>query len=183
MKKLFFYCLIITCFTYAQNQRGYIVNVGEKAPIFEKSKNSIINELAQYKGKVIMLQFTASWCSVCIKEMPVIEKEIWEVHKENSDFVLIALAKDTKKRPQKEKEIQFMTDKTKVTYPIITDYNSEVFELFAEEKAGVTRNVIIDKNGQIAFLTRLFDRKEFNEMKKEIGKLLFAKSISNINKN
>ena len=75
MKKLFFYCLIITCFTYAQNQRGYIVSVGEKAPIFEKSKNSIINELAQYKGKVIMLQFTASWCSVCIKEMPVIEKE------------------------------------------------------------------------------------------------------------
>ena len=74
------------------------------------------------------------------------------------------------------KEIQFMTDKTKVTYPIITDYNSEVFELFAEEKAGVTRNVIIDRNGKITFLTRLFDREEFNEMKENIDKLLTNKN-------
>ncbi len=32
--------------------------------------------LAELKGKVIMLQFTASWCSVCRQEMPYIEKDI-----------------------------------------------------------------------------------------------------------
>ena len=169
MKKIFFLFLCTTLSMLSQeNNRGYIVNVGDKVPT--------INIVEEYPNHVIMLKFTASWCSVCMKEMPVIEKEIWEVHKENSDFVLIALAKDTKKRPQKEKEIQFMTNKTKVTYPIITDYHSEVFELFAEEKAGVTRNVIIDKKGQIAFLTRLFDREEFNAMKENIDKLLIKKN-------
>ena len=68
-----------------------------------------------------------------------------------------------------------MIDRTKVTYPIITDFNSEIFNLFAEKKAGVTRNVIIDKNGNIAFLTRLFEKDEFNEMKDVIDELLKKK--------
>ena len=35
-----------------------------------------------------MLQFTASWCSVCIKEMPHIEDEIWQKHKDDENFIL-----------------------------------------------------------------------------------------------
>ena len=165
MKKIFLFFFIGMLSVFAQeNNRGYIVNVGEKAPI--------INILEEYKNHVIMLKFTASWCSVCIKEMPIIEKEVWEQHKHNPNFILIALAKDTEKRPQREKEIKLMREKTGATFPIITDYNSEIFELFAEEKAGVTRSIIIDQNGEIAFLTRLFDHDEFNEMKTVIDKLL-----------
>ena len=47
-----------------------------------------------------------------------------------------------------------------------------IFNLFAEKKAGVTRNVIIDQNGKIQFLTRLFDIEEFNQMKLKIEELL-----------
>ena len=119
-----------------------------------------------------MLQFTASWCSVCIREMPYIENEIWLEHKENEDFVLIALAKDTEQYPQEKKEISQMIEKTAITYPVYRDENSKIFNLFAENKAGVTRNVIIDKKGNIAFLTRLFERNEFNEMKNKINNLL-----------
>tara|TARA_B100000530_G_C15797585_1_gene424206 strand:+ start:192 stop:659 length:468 start_codon:yes stop_codon:yes gene_type:complete len=150
-----------------ENNRGYIVNVGDKVPT--------INIVEEYPNHVIMLKFTASWCSVCMKEMPVIEKEIWEKHKNNPNFILIALAKDTEKRPQRKKEIELMREKTGATFPIITDYNSAIFELFAEKKAGVTRSIIIDQNGEIAFLTRLFDHDEFNEMKTVIKKLLKKK--------
>ena len=38
-------------------------------------------KLSELKGKVVMLQFTASWCGVCRKEMPFIEKDIWQKHK------------------------------------------------------------------------------------------------------
>ena len=64
-----------------------------------------------------------------------------------------------------------MIQKTGITYQIIRDYNSKIFNLFAEQKAGVTRNVIINQKGEIAFLTRLFERKEFDEMKKTIEEL------------
>ena len=154
---------------FSQDNRGYIVNTGETSPHFTINGKSFLDN---HQDKVIMLQFTASWCSVCIREMPFIENEIWQRHKDRDDFILIALAKDTEQRPQRENEINFMIKKTGVTYPIITDFNSEIFNLFADKKAGVTRNIIIDKNGKIAFLTRLFDHTEFNEMKSVIEQLL-----------
>jgi hypothetical protein len=40
--------------------------------------------------------------------------------------------------------------------------------IFAWKEAGVTRNVIIDPNGKIIFLTRLYKREEFDEIKKII---------------
>ena len=169
MKKIFIFLFLLTLIVLSQDNRGYIVNIGDKSPEFSLNGK---NFLEQNKGKVIMLQFTASWCSVCIREMPYIENEIWLEHKENEDFVLIALAKDTEQYPQEKKEISQMIEKTAITYPVYRDENSKIFNLFAENKAGVTRNVIIDKKGNIAFLTRLFERNEFNEMKNKINNLL-----------
>ena len=174
MKKIGIIFLMLLFFTsYSQDNRGYIVSLNEQAPNFMLPLNEHeLFELEQYKGKVIMIQFTASWCSVCMKEMPFLEKEIWQKHQENNEFILLGLAKDTKKRPQNEEQIEFMINRTGVSYPIVRDINSKIFNLFAEEKAGVTRNIIIDKNGNIAFMTRLFERGEFNEMKKVINELL-----------
>lgn len=169
MKKIFIFLFLFPLINICQENRGYIVNIGDKSPEFSLNEKKF---LEQNKGKVIMLQFTASWCSVCIREMPYIENEIWLEHKENEDFVLIALAKDTEQYPQEKKEISQMIEKTAITYPVYRDENSKIFNLFAENKAGVTRNVIIDKKGNIAFLTRLFERNEFNEMKNKINNLL-----------
>ena len=169
MKKIFILLFLFPLINLSQENRGYIVDIGDKSPEFYLNEK---NFLEQNKGKVIMLQFTASWCSVCIREMPYIEKEIWLNHKENEDFVLVALAKDTEQFPQDIKEISQMIEKTNVTYPVFKDENSKIFSFFAEKKAGVTRNVIIDKKGNIAFLTRLFERNEFNEMKNKINNLL-----------
>ena len=166
---------LLCAIAYSQGERGYIVEVNQKAPSFTVSKDNEIFDLQKHQGKVIMLQFTASWCGVCIKEMPFIEKEIWQKHKDNENFILLGLAKDTKQRRQGVTEIQIMIDKTGVTYPIITDYDSKIFHLFAEKKAGVTRNIIIDQNGDIKFLTRLFEKDEFNEMKTIIDELLKKK--------
>ena len=149
------------------------MEINQKSPTFNipLNNNQIFN-LDDNKGKVIMLQFTASWCSVCLKEMPFIENEIWKKYKDHNDFILIGLAKDTEKRPQEKKEIEFMINRTGISYPIVSDKNSNIFHLFAEKNSGVTRNIIIDQNGNIAFLTRLFERSEFNEMKEVIHKLL-----------
>jgi len=55
-----------------------------------------------------------------------------------------------------------------ITYPLAIDSSGSVFKQYAEEGAGVTRNVIIDKNGKIIYLTRLFKMGEFHAMKKRI---------------
>ena len=117
-----------------------------------------------------MLQFTASWCSVCRKEMPFIEKEIYSVLKSNDNFLLIGIdLKEDKATIEKFKKA------TGITYPIAFDTDGKIFELYAEAEAGVTRNVIIDKDGKVAFLTRLYDREEFDAMKSKINELLETK--------
>jgi len=53
-----------------------------------------------------------------------------------------------------------------MTYPVALDQNGKIFELFA--RGGVTRNIVLDKNLNILFLTRLFDKEEFDQMKAAI---------------
>lgn len=147
---------------------GYIVKIGQQMPgITMKLTDGTSVAKNDLKGKVVMLQFTASWCGVCRREMPHIENEIWQKHKHRSDFALIGI--DLKEPLETVKK--FASD-MKITYPLALDPNGEIFHTFAAEGAGVTRNVIIDRSGKIVFMTRLFKEEEFNEMKQVIDSLL-----------
>jgi peroxiredoxin len=146
---------------------GYIVKTGDQAPDF------IINEaggksykLSDLKGKVVMLQFTASWCSVCRKEMPFIEDELWS-DSQKDGLVIIGIDRDE----PIDKVLDFKKE-MKITYPLALDPGAEIFALYALKTEGVTRNIIIDREGKIIFLTRLFERDEFNKMKEIIFKEL-----------
>ena len=150
------------------DERDYIVKVGDMAPDFEMSlPNGEKIILSSLRGKVIMLQFTASWCGVCRKEMPHIEKDIWNKHMSNPNFALYGID-----REEPVEKIEELITKTGVTYPIGLDPDAGIFTLFAKKEAGITRNVIIDKEGRILMLTRLYEEDEFKEMVKLIDKLL-----------
>ena len=147
---------------------GYIVRVGEMAPDFTITLTDGKQvSLSSLRGKVVMLQFTASWCGVCRKEMPFIEKDIWLKHKNNPHFALIGI--DLKEN--REQTIQFGKD-LKITYPLTLDPEGKAFYSFAAQGAGVTRNIIIDKQGKIVFMTRLYDPEEFGKMCEVIDRLL-----------
>ena len=174
MKFSLIYILVLSLYfgSYSQTKptdqnRGYIVEIGDKVPKFAmKLTTGESISISELKGKVVVLQFTASWCSVCRKEMPHLEKEVWQKFKDD-DFILIGVDYDE----AMDKVIEFQK-KMKTTYPMALDPNGDIFALFAHKKSGVTRNMVIDKNGEIAFLTRLFDKEEFETMKKTIRELL-----------
>jgi peroxiredoxin len=171
MKKIIIFLLLaFTISTFAQNKddRAYLVKVGDMAPIFSmKLTDGKTVKISALKGKVVMLQFTASWCSVCRKEMPFIERDIWQKHKANPNFALIAVDRD-----EPLKTVLKFAKSIPITYPIGLDPKADIFALYAEREAGITRNVIIDKTGKIVFLTRLYDKSEFNKMMKVIDGLL-----------
>jgi len=147
--------------------RGYIVQIGQPAPDFTLSTtDGKTFKLSENRGKVVMIQFTASWCGVCRKEMPHIEKEIWQPLKEKA-FVLLGVDRD-----EPIDVVTKFAHKMKITYPLAPDPGAEVFSLYAKKEAGITRNVIIDQEGKIVFLTRLYEEKEFKTMIETINKLL-----------
>jgi peroxiredoxin len=147
---------------------GYIVKIGQQVPDFSlATTDGKIVKMADLKGKVVMLQFTASWCSVCRKEMPHIEADIWKKYKTNNNFALYGIDLD-----EPVEKVQEFAKQIPVTYPLALDPKGEIFYRFAEKGAGVTRNVIVDKTGKIVFMTRLYKEEEFSEMKKVIADLL-----------
>lgn len=150
-----------------EDQRGYIVNIGDMAPDFTaKLTDGNSFNLKDYRGKTVMLQFTASWCGVCRKEMPFIEDEIWQLLKDK-DFVVVGIDRD-----EPLEKVQEFAKQTNITYPMALDPEADIFGLYADKKAGVTRNVIINKEGEIVYLTRLFNREEFDAMKDVIFDLV-----------
>ena len=124
---------------------GYIVKVGQTAPDFTVTlTDGKTVKLSDFRGKVVMLQFTASWCGVCRKEMPFIEKDIWQKHKSDPDFMLMGIDRDE----PLNKVIAFGKS-TGVTYPLGLDPGADIFAKYALRQAGITRNVLIDKEGRI----------------------------------
>lgn len=157
---ILFLSLSLTIFAQDDYKDGYLVRLGDQAPDFTAQyTDGSTFHLNDQKGKIVMLQFTASWCSVCRKEMPFIEKDIWKELK-GDKFVVIGIDRD-----ESLDVVTKFAEQMKISYPLVLDPKAGIFGLYADLKAGVTRNVIIDEKGKIIFLTRLFDMNEFNQMK------------------
>ncbi|MBE6302999.1 MAG: TlpA family protein disulfide reductase [Bacteroidales bacterium] len=149
-------------------ENNYLVKVGDVAPDFTLPlTNGTTFTLSQNRGKVVMLQFTASWCGVCRKEMPFIERDIWLPNKDNKDFVLVGID-----REEPIEDVKKFAQTTGISYPIALDSNADVFASYAERKSGITRNILIDRDGRIVKLTRLFNEQEFKELVQAIDSLL-----------
>ncbi|MEE8341100.1 MAG: TlpA disulfide reductase family protein [Candidatus Neomarinimicrobiota bacterium] len=170
MRSMIIIFLLTLSALYSEQQAdsvGFYVKVGDPSPDFSLTfPNGDSTTFAELKGKVIMLQFTASWCSVCRREMPYIEKDIWQVLKDD-DLVLLGIDRD-----EPAEVVKKFAEDMKISYPLALDPGADIFGLFADKNSGVTRNVIIDKEGNIAHLTRLFTMEEFNIMVERIKDLL-----------
>ena len=149
-------------------EHEYLVKVGDMAPDFTlKYTDGTEFTLSELRGKVIMLQFTASWCGICRGEMPHIENRIWQPHKDNADFVLVGVD-----REEPREVVEEYTAKLGTTYPMLLDEKGDVFASYALRKSGITRNVLIDRDGRIVKLTRRFVEPEFNDLVATIDSLL-----------
>ena len=149
-------------------ENEYIVKVGDVAPDFTlPMTDGSTFTLSEQRGKVVMLQFTAGWCGVCRKEMPHIESDIWQPNKDNKDFVLVGID-----REEELEDILPFIQEVGTTYPIAMDTNADVFAQYALRESGITRNVLIDRDGRIVMLTRLFKEDEFAALVEKINAML-----------
>lgn len=149
-------------------EHEYIVKVGDMAPDFSlPMTDGSTFSLSAQRGKVVMLQFTASWCGICRKEMPYIESEIWQRHKDNKDFVLVGVD-----REETKEVVDAYTEKVGTTYPMALDTAANAFASYALRQSGITRNVLIDRDGRIVKLTRRFNEDEFKSLVASIDSIL-----------
>ena len=149
-------------------ENEYIVKVGDAAPDFTlQMTDGSTFTLSEQRGKVVMLQFTAGWCGICREEMPHIERDIWLPNKDNENFVLVGID-----REEELEDILPFIQEVGTTYPIAMDSNADVFAQYALRESGITRNVLIDRDGNIVMLTRKFKSEEFAALVEKINSML-----------
>jgi peroxiredoxin len=115
---------------------------GEKAPDFELvDLQGATHRLLQYRGKVVLLNFWASWCAECLIEMPSLDS-LYRKYRSNN-LVVLGISID-----RKRETIEGVLKKVPVSYPVLIDLKGEVSSKKYTVIA-IPSTYLIDQNGFI----------------------------------
>ncbi len=160
---LFFFCSVLS----AQEDIAAttLIKVGNVMPAFSTkslSGNSYSSDLLN--GKVILINFWATWCGPCKAELPLLQKNIYDKIK-NDNFAVLCIS-----RSEKEEVVKKFIEQFKYTFPVYLDPDAKTYNLFASKY--IPRNFVIGKDGKVKWTSTGFKDSEFNEMIKLIEKEL-----------
>jgi thiol-disulfide isomerase/thioredoxin len=139
------------------------LEVGKAAPPFKLSDlRGREFSLDQYKGKVVLLDFWATWCSPCRMTMPLLEKLRHEYH---GGLVLLAI-----NLQETEDVVRDYVRQQNLSSQVLLDEEGSVAEAYGAQS--IPMQVLIDKNGSIRFVQLGFNPGMAAELRTEIEKLL-----------
>ncbi|MCX6225037.1 MAG: TlpA disulfide reductase family protein [Bacteroidia bacterium] len=170
MKRLF--SLLILAFlmqvAYSQTDKDStkLLKVGDDMPEFSLTTldGKTISSDDLY-GKVVLINFFATWCRPCNEELPLVENDIWAKYKDNKDFALVIID-----RGEKAEIVNPFVEKEKWTMPFYLDEKWKVYKQFATRF--IPRNYLFDKQSRLVLSSLGFKKDEFEVLKKEIDGLL-----------
>lgn len=134
------------------------VSLGDPVPSFtvldKQGKSLSIDSL---RGKVVLINFFATWCPPCRQELPRLQNEVWERWGHRKDFAVMVLA-----REEGWDKLDPFIKNAGYTFPIFPDPKRDVFSLFAESQ--IPRNVLLDKEGKIIYQSIGYTPEEFTAL-------------------
>jgi thiol-disulfide isomerase/thioredoxin len=161
MKKLRLLLLIFTAPLFSRAQPADSTThtkVGDKSPTFDfwLNKDKQAN-LQDYRGKVVLIDFFATWCPPCRAELPRIQKEIWEKYKNNPKFALLAFDREE----GWDKVLPFQSQ-NQYTFLMSPDLNRKIFSLYATQS--IPRTIVLDGKGNIIYQSIGYLPAEFDKL-------------------
>jgi thiol-disulfide isomerase/thioredoxin len=137
----------------------------EAAPLFSGVAVNTEQQvsLADYRGKVVFLDFWASWCAPCRASLPAYEQMRQEIGTEEFEIIAINVDEDT------DDGLEFLAQHP-VSYPVLADPKGEIGIPYGIRT--LPRSFLLDRNGQIITSQKSFKTGDEIELKQEIMELL-----------
>lgn len=108
-----------------------------------------VHTLSDYKGKVIFLNFWATWCGPCRNEMPDIQKlyEEYSAQGEDAEVVILGIAGPEIGQEGSSGDIAGFMEENGYTYPVLMDESGEMFDQYGISAFPTT--FMIDRDGNV----------------------------------
>ena len=149
---------------------AFSLEEGDRAPAF--SAKALTGEgnidLAAHRGKIVYLDFWASWCGPCLTAIPEIEEMRAEFPAD--EFQIIAVNLDQKAK----KALRFLK-KNPIGYPSASDPKGRLPEQFGVDT--MPTSYLIDRDGVIRYVHRGFSRGDGSRLRSEIRALLGGQTL------
>lgn len=136
---------------------------GKAANFTLKSSTGKNIKLSELRGKVVMLNFWASWCGPCRQEMPLLEKIYKKYQRLGFTLLGVNVEQDSNAAKNYLKDV-------KVSFPILFDSTNKTSKLY--NVSAMPTTIIIDRSGNIRFLHKGYKPGYENDYQKQIKELL-----------
>ena len=150
-----------------QAQEADVVKMGDAMPTFRvvSDKGETLLSTDQLKGKVVLVNFFATWCPPCQKELAAVQQTLWPKYKDNGQFALVVIG-----REHDEAELAKYNEKKGFTFPLYPDKNRSIYAAFAQSL--IPRSYLFDQEGKVIRATKGYTAEEFAELMQLIEQTL-----------
>ncbi|MBE6197040.1 MAG: TlpA family protein disulfide reductase [Rikenellaceae bacterium] len=149
----------------AEESEYDVVAVGDQAPDFTLPMYGGGEvRLSDLRGKVVLLNFWATWCPPCMQELSTVQQEIIDRFAGEEFAFIFASRGDT------EEQIAKTRSERGFNFPMAMDKEQAVFNLYA--KKGIPHNYLIDREGRIVHIELGYSPEEFAKFVELIEKTI-----------
>ena len=145
----------------------FAIEVGEPAPAIAQPAlaGAAPHSLAELKGKVVLVDFWASWCSPCLKSLPLYEGLRQEFPR--PDFEILAVNVD-----EDQADAQAFLKSHKVSYPVVHDGTGVV--ALAYGLKAMPSSYLIDRDGRVHARHAGFKEQDMAKLREQVRSLMAA---------
>ena len=141
----------------SQSDSTTLVKVGDPAPDFSVTLfDGSHLTLSELRGKVVLLNFWATWCPPCRQELTRVQTDIIDRFA-SKEFVFLPVS-----RGEKREAVEAFREKTGYAFPMGLDPARTVYDRYASNY--IPRNFVIDRKGKVVLATVGYDEHEFDEL-------------------